>query len=67
MIEFLQNFYKDEEQPFLWHYVPVFDSVSCVEAQNLESLQPQILFENQNAEKLVLEIGSGKGAFLSRY
>ena len=56
MIEFLQNFYKDEEQPFLWHYVPVF-----------ARLQPQTLFEKQNAEKLVLEIGSGKGAFLCQY
>jgi tRNA (guanine-N7-)-methyltransferase len=41
--------------------------ISLTEPQNFEPLPLKTLFEEGNAEKLVLEIGSGKGAFLSQY
>jgi len=61
-MEFPKKFYKDYELPFLWHYMMVF------EEQNLprQILQPESLFETKG-EKLVLEIGCGKGAFLCQY
>jgi tRNA (guanine-N7-)-methyltransferase len=70
-MEFLRRFYKDKDLPFLWHYVYELDDATQkpipfakpLEAQN--SI-PQTIFEN-NGEKLVLEIGSGKGAFLCQY
>jgi len=73
LIEFLRRFYKDEERPFLWHYMPVLDVVSgkpipagignaVVETDNYPSLR-----EIRGYEKFVLEIGSGKGTFLSQY
>jgi tRNA (guanine-N7-)-methyltransferase len=71
MIEFLRKFYKDEELPFLWHYVCALDEVSqkpipITEHQNYKPLLPESFFENFG-EKFILEIGSGKGAFLSQY
>ncbi|MDR0516766.1 MAG: hypothetical protein LBH25_06925 [Fibromonadaceae bacterium] len=73
MLEFLRKFYKDSELPFLWHYMPEQDTVSkkpiplpeertCAKRIALESL-----FECKASEKFVLEIGSGKGAFLCQY
>jgi len=61
-MEFLRKFYKDDDLPFLWHYMMVIGE------QNLppQSLQPESLFETKG-EKLVLEIGCGKGAFLCQY
>jgi tRNA (guanine-N7-)-methyltransferase len=55
MMEFLRKFYKDEEFPFLWHYVPTLD----------DSGKP--ISGVSFAPKFVLEIGSGKGAFLTQY
>jgi tRNA (guanine-N7-)-methyltransferase len=55
LIEFRRTFYKDSELPFLWHYIPEFSRVEL-----------QSLFETR-AEKFILEIGSGKGAFLCQY
>jgi len=71
LIEFQRKFYKDENLPFLWHYMLEIDSVSqkpipLEEPQKFQPLSPEILFEEKN-EKLVLEIGSGKGAFLCQY
>jgi len=54
-IDFQRKFYKDDECEFLWHYMPVFPR------------HLPILFENGSCEKFVLEIGSGKGAFLIQY
>jgi len=61
-MEFPRKFYKDDELPFLWHHKMVF------EEQNLpqQLLPPESLFETKG-EKLVLEIGCGKGAFLCQY
>jgi len=53
-MELLRKFYKDGELPFLWHY-----------AQQ-PPLQLESLFETKG-EKLILEIGCGKGAFLCQY
>jgi len=53
-MELPKKFYKDGELPFLWHYA------------ELPPLQPDSLFETKG-EKLVLEIGCGKGAFLCQY
>jgi len=53
-MELLRKFYKDGELPFLWHY-----------AQQ-PPLQLESLFETKG-EKLMLEIGCGKGAFLCQY
>ena len=55
MIEFLRKFYKDSIFPFLWHYMPALD----------DSGKP--IPVGVGYEKFVLEIGSGKGAFLSQY
>jgi tRNA (guanine-N7-)-methyltransferase len=55
-MEFLRKFYKDGELPFLWHYTQ----------QPLKPLQPESLFEIKG-EKLILEIGCGKGIFLCQY
>jgi tRNA (guanine-N7-)-methyltransferase len=41
--------------------------IPLAKPQNFEPLHPKTLFEYRNTEKLVLEIGSGKGAFLSQY
>jgi len=61
-MEFPRKFYKDGELPFLWHYM------MAIGAQNLpeQVLEPESLFETKG-EKLVLEIGCGKGAFLCQY
>jgi len=61
-MEFPRKFYKDSELPFLWHYMMAIGS------QNLppKLLQPETLFETKG-EKLILEIGCGKGAFLCQY
>jgi len=61
-MEFPRKFYKDSELPFLWHYM------MAIEEQNLHQqvLEPESLFETKG-EKLVLEIGCGKGAFLCQY
>ncbi|MDR2583201.1 MAG: hypothetical protein LBC75_06950 [Fibromonadaceae bacterium] len=61
-MEFPRKFYKDSELPFLWHYM------MAIGEQNLpqQVLQPESLFEGKG-EKLILEIGSGKGAFLCQY
>jgi tRNA (guanine-N7-)-methyltransferase len=56
LIEFQRKFYKDDDLPFLWHYMPIFTR-----------LQPETLFKNGIGKKFVLEIGSGKGAFLCQY
>ncbi|MDR1811872.1 MAG: hypothetical protein LBQ87_03520 [Candidatus Fibromonas sp.] len=55
MIEFLRKFYKDREFPFLWHYVPALDDLG------------KPIPGTTVAPKFVLEIGSGKGAFLTQY
>jgi len=72
LIEFQRKFYKDDNLPFLWHYMLEIDSISqkpipLTEPQNFQPLFPKTLFEEKEAEKLVLEIGSGKGTFLSQY
>jgi len=61
-MEFPRKFYKDSEQPFLWHYM------MAIGEQNLpeQVLETETLFESKG-EKLVLEIGCGKGAFLCQY
>jgi len=58
MIEFLRKFYKDDNEPLLWHYMPILD----------DSGKPIPVggFEH-DCEKFVLEIGCGKGAFLTQY
>jgi len=70
LIEFQRKFYKDAHLPFLWHYMMEIDSVSqkpisLTEPQKFQPLSLNMLFND--AEKLVLEIGSGKGAFLCQY
>jgi len=73
MIEFLRRFYKDEERPFLWHYMPVLDGISGkpipVGVGNIivDTNSYPSLCETCNYEKFILEIGCGKGAFLSQY
>jgi tRNA (guanine-N7-)-methyltransferase len=73
LIEFLRRFYKDEEQPFLWHYIPALDGVSGkpipagVGNAVVETDNCPFLCKICDYEKFVLEIGSGKGAFLSQY
>jgi tRNA (guanine-N7-)-methyltransferase len=72
LIEFQRKFYKDDDLPFLWHYMLEIDDlsqkpISLTEPQNFQPLPPATLFEEKNAEKFVLEIGSGKGFFLSQY
>jgi len=72
LIEFQRKFYKDDDLPFLWHYMLEIDSVSqkpisLAEPQNFQPLSLKTLFEERDAEKMVLEIGSGKGTFLSQY
>jgi tRNA (guanine-N7-)-methyltransferase len=72
MVEFLRKFYKDNTLPFLWHYMPVLNDSgkpipvgvgnTIAEADNYPSLS-----ETCNYEKFVLEIGCGKGAFLTQY
>lgn len=63
MIEFLHKFYQDESMPFLWHYVHELDENSKpipatddIRARFIAPMNPTIL-----------EIGSGKGAFLCEY
>ena len=41
--------------------------IPLTEPQSFQPLSLEMLFEEKNAEKLVLEIGSGKGIFLSQY
>jgi len=70
LIEFQRKFYKDENLPFLWHYMLDVDSdsqkpITLAEPQKFQPLSLEMLFDD--AEKLVLEIGSGKGAFLCQY
>ena len=63
-------FYKDSNIPFLWHYMPELDSVTgnpiFVDAQT-QSMGHEIESMGLGGEKLVLEIGSGKGRFLCEY
>ncbi|MDR2579893.1 MAG: methyltransferase [Fibromonadaceae bacterium] len=71
MREFLKKFYKGEI-PFLWHYMPELDSISqkpipLVEARKPAPLLLENLFECERKEKFILEIGSGKGAFMCEY
>jgi len=55
LIEFLRKFYKDKDFPFLWHYMPALD----------DSGKP--IPGVAVPPKFVLELGSGKGAFLTQY
>ncbi len=55
MIEFLRRFYKDDEFPFLWHYMPALD--------DLGKPIPGVA----TVPQFVLEVGSGKGGFLTEY
>jgi len=55
LIEFLRRFYKDDAFPFLWHYMLELD----------DSGKP--IPGAATAPQFVLEIGSGKGAFLTQY
>jgi len=71
MLEFQRKFYKDDLS-FLWHYMPESDSITkkpvfLAEPQKFTPLQPESLFECGAKDKFVLEIGSGKGAFLCQY
>jgi tRNA (guanine-N7-)-methyltransferase len=70
-MEFLRKFYKDSEVPFLWHYIYELDSttqkpIPVSGIADVQNFMPKTIFENVS-EKLILEIGSGKGAFLCQY
>jgi tRNA (guanine-N7-)-methyltransferase len=73
MVEFLRKFYKDNNTPFLWHYALALDDakkpVFVAESNRKGSPQEAIFefFENSVGKKFILEIGSGKGAFICQY
>jgi tRNA (guanine-N7-)-methyltransferase len=71
MLEFLKKLYKDSEQPHLWHYMPETDGISkklipLPAGKGHEPIPLESMFESKG-NKFVLEIGSGKGAFLCQY
>jgi len=71
-MEFLRKFYKDAELSFLWHYMHELDSVTQKAIPISEAIMPRQLLQIEslfktNSEKFILEIGSGKGAFLCQY